>query len=423
MRNTDYFSGKIITIVGLARSGGACAHLLHFLGAHVRISDRQNTPEIRERAMNLAHLGIGTELGRHTREMITASDMLVVSPGVSVTSDPVMWALEAGIPVISEIEVGWLVCEAPVVAVTGSSGKTTTTTLIADVVRSFGRKVYVCGNIGTPFTGEVAKVQAEDLVVLEVSSFQLERVFEFKPKIAVMLNLSRNHLDRHADMQEYLEAKKRIFQRQDDNDYLVLNEEDPSIRACAKESRARVRYFRSSAMYNQNQAAVVTVASILGIPEDSCRKVFENFRGLPHRMELVAEVRGVRFINDSKATVAESTAWALRSINKGVVLIAGGRDKGVDYGLIREAGHGKVRAVIAIGEAKELIKKALQDAFPVDFAATMEEAVRKGLTAATQGDSVLLSPMCSSFDMFRDYEDRGQAFKDAVAALSRETSP
>jgi len=421
MVNTDHFKGRKVTVAGLARSGLACANLLFDLGADVMVSDAQDNPLTAANAAKLKSPDIKSELGKHSREFVKDSDMLVVSPGVTAASPPVTWAQEYGIPVISEIEVGRILCPAPIIAVTGSSGKTTVTTLIGKVIEVSGRKAFVCGNIGNPFCGEVAKVSPEDLVCLEISSFQLERT-AFKPGIAVMLNFSRNHLDRHKDMQEYLDAKKRIFMNQDKNDFLVLNAADPVISGLATEAASKVVYFSEADGLNPNHAAVAAVASILGIGRQVCLKVFGDFRGLEHRFEYVTEINGVKFINDSKATVAESTIWALKNIPSSAILIAGGRDKGVNYGSIIEAAGKKVRAAVLIGEAKEKIGSQLSGAMAVKEASSLKEAVIKAFALASAGDYVLLSPMCSSFDMFSNYEERGRAFKEIVLGLARDAA-
>jgi len=420
MRNIDYFKDKEIAVVGLARSGVACANLLSALGAGVSLTDIADNPGIRLALSGLKSKNIKVELGKHSPEFIRGRELIVVSPGVDNSSPALTWAAKFNIPVISEIEVAWLLCPATVIATTGSSGKTTVATLIAEVLEASGRKVFTCGNIGIPFCAQVDKMGPDDFVSLEVSSFQLERISKFKPKIAVMLNFSRNHLDRHKDMREYLEAKKRIFLNQDGNDTLVLNGQDQVLRELAKEAKSRVVYFSGSDGLNPNQAAVLAVGSILGIDRDTCLEVFSGFKGLEHRLEYVTQVNNVKFINDSKATTAESTAWALSNISSPVVLIAGGRDKGVDYRGILDLARKKVKEVVLIGEAKEKIRDSFKCYLLLDEAQTMPEAVNKAFQKAAPGECVLLSPMCSSFDMFKDYEERGRAFKDAVYNLARD---
>jgi UDP-N-acetylmuramoylalanine--D-glutamate ligase len=419
MRNTDYFKNKRVLIVGLARSGVAAANLLFDLSAQVSVTDNQDNQATRANAAQLKSDKIKVELGRHSEELVNNSDSLVISPGVPNNAYPVALADKLAIPVISEIELGWIVCPGTVIAVTGSGGKTTVTTLIGKILEASGKKAFVLGNIGNPFCAEVAKIQPGDYVSLEISSFQLERIKSFRPKIALMLNFSKNHLDRHADMQEYLDAKKRIFLNQERDDFLVLNSEDPVLKALADEAKSKVEFFAKTDELNPNQAAVVAVGALLGISKDICLKVFSEFKGLEHRMEFVTEIDGIKFINDSKATVAESCAWAIKNIPSQVILIAGGKDKGVDYRVILDAALGKVKKVICIGEARKKIKDALSSALPVQEAPTLPDAVRDAFRQASRGDYVLLSPMCSSFDMFTDYEERGKVFKEAVFSLAK----
>jgi len=412
MKNTGYFKDKKVVVVGFARSGVSCANLLFDLGAEVSITDLKDAQALSANIALLKSKSIKLELGAHSESFIQGNDLMIVSPGVENKAKPVEIAERLQIPVISEIEFASMLCPAEIIAVTGSGGKSTVTTLIGMAIEASGKKAYSCGNIGRPFSQFVDQMQEGDYVCLEVSSFQLERISKFKPKIALILNFSKNHLDRHKDMQEYLEAKKRIFLNQDKSDYLVLNSADPVVSGLAKEARSKAVYFSASKEFNPNQAAVLAAGKILGIDQNTITDVFKKFKGLEHRMESVAEAGGVRFINDSKATVAESTVWALNSIAGGVVLICGGRHKGVDYSVIKKAGEKKIRKVIAIGEAAQAIEQALSPYFSVERAASMDEAVDKACFYAKPGDSVVLSPMCSSFDMFENYEQRGRVFKE-----------
>lgn len=421
MRNTDYFKGKKVAVIGLARSGAAAANLLFELGAEVRVTDNQDNAATKAAVERLKSKDIKRELGGHTREFIIDSEMLVVSPGVADTALPLAWAKETNIPLISEIELGWMLCPAPIIAVTGSTGKTTVTTLIAMVLREAGKNALACGNIGNPFCAVVAGAKSDDLICLEVSSFQLEKIRDFKPKAALILNLNRNHLDRHKDMQEYLDAKKRVFMNQDEGDYLVLNYDDPALKPLAREAKAKTIFFQQRDGLNPNQAAVCAVADIFGVKQEACLKAFRGFKGLEHRLEYVAEIEGVKFINDSKATLVESAVWAIDNISSGIILIAGGRDKGLDYQGLIPAARGKVKEVVLIGEARKKIAGAFAGALPYQEAATLEAAVEAAFKAASPGDTVLLSPMCSSFDMFSDYEERGRVFKQAVNDLKRTT--
>ena len=402
----------------MARSGLASANLLFDLGAKVSVTDANDNESTRRNAAQLKSKEIKLELGRHTREFIQGQDLVILSPGVPDTALPVTWADSLKIPVISEIELAWTLCPAEVIAVTGTNGKTTVTTLIGLILAASSAKVFTCGNIGNPFSGEVEKMQAGDYVSLEVSSFQLERVNKFRPKISVILNLSRNHLDRYKGMEDYLAAKKRIFLNQGKDDYLVLNQEDEAIRRLAQETKAQVSYFSKSKDFNPNQAAVLAVGKILDIDEQIILKVLKEFKGVEHRMEQVAEIKGVKFINDSKATTVDATIWALRNLSGPVLLIAGGREKGNDYALIRDLLREKVKEMILIGEAKKKIKDALNGALSLGEAADLPQAVAMAFQKARSGDTVLLSPMCKSFDMFTDYEERGRVFKTAVVGLS-----
>lgn len=417
MINTDYFRNKKITVIGLARSGLSCANLLYDLGAVVSVTDNQDNDTTRTNAKKLKSREIKVELGSHTKEFVRQKDLLVISPGVSSASLAVTWAKDYQIPVISEIEVASILCPATIIAVTGSNGKTTVTTLIAKVIEGSGKRVFICGNIGNPFSGEVSKMQAGDFVCLEVSSFQLETIDSFKPRIALILNLTRNHLDRYKDMNEYIQAKKRIFMNQDKNDYLVLKDKDALLSELAKGASSGIVYFSQNKEFNLNQAATVAVASILGIDKNIPLRVFREFKGIEHRLEYVAESGNIKFINDSKSTTVDSTLWALDNIPDPVILIAGGRDKGNDYSLLLKLGRQKIKEIISIGEAAGKIKDALGGSFSIKGAATLEEAVRAAFNIAKSGDCVLFSPMCSSFDMFSNYEHRGSIFKDIVRSL------
>ena len=418
MRNSDYFRNKKITVVGLARSGLACANLLYSLGADVSVTDKQDNAATCANALKLESAQIKFELGVHTQAFIKGKDLVVVSPGVSNESLPLKWAQEFKVPVIAEIELSWIACSTPnIIAVTGTNGKTTVTTLIGRVLEAAGKRVFTCGNIGNPFCGEVEKIAVGDFVALEVSSFQLEKIETFRPKIALLLNFSRNHLDRYKDMQDYLRAKKRIFMNQDKSDYLVLNKNDQTLKSLDKESKAKIVYFSESPDINPNQAAVLAVGEILGISKEIIYRVFAEFKGVQHRLEFVAEIGGVRFFNDSKATTVDSAVWALQNMSSPVVLIAGGRGKGNDYNTILNLAVQKVKEAVVIGEAALQIRDAFLKFFPVEKAGTLPEAVNIAYKKAVPGDCVLFSPMCKSFDMFSDYEERGRVFKQAVQEL------
>ncbi|MFH0917846.1 MAG: Mur ligase family protein [Candidatus Omnitrophota bacterium] len=420
MRNSEYFKNKKVTIIGLARSGVACANLLHGLGALVSVTDIKDDPQSRQAVAKLCSPEIKVELGKHSREGIKQADVVVISPGVPLDSLPANWAREFDKLLISEIEVASILCPAQMIAVTGSNGKTTVTTLIGNLLVAAGKKVFVCGNIGNPFCGEVAKMQESDWVVLEVSSFQLETIKDFKPKIAVILNCTPNHLDRYNSLQEYLAAKKRIFMNQGQDDFLVLNARDPALNSWASGLKPKVVFFVKGDQLNPNQSAVMAVGKILGVEPEKMQKVFQEFKGIEHRMEEVAQINRIKFINDSKATTADSAIWAISNITSPIMLIAGGRHKGIDYQVILEAAKGKVLHAFLIGEAKDIIASDLKrGGFSIDKADTLKEAVIKAYRQAKPGYTVLLSPMCSSYDMFTDYEERGRAFKRIVLDLEQ----
>ncbi|MDD5120639.1 MAG: UDP-N-acetylmuramoyl-L-alanine--D-glutamate ligase [Candidatus Omnitrophica bacterium] len=417
MRNSGYFKNKKVTIVGLARSGVACANLLYSLGAIVSVTENKDNAQTREASAKLCSQEISVEMGKHSRNFINNADLVVISPGVPLTSEPIKWAAQFNKPVISEIEVGSILCPARIIAVTGANGKTTVTTLIGCVLKEAKKNVFVCGNIGKPFCGDVGQMQEGDFVLLEVSSFQLEAIKDFKPQIAIILNLTPNHLDRYNNMQEYLDAKKRIFLNQDHDDFLVLNAEDHALSGIKGEANSKVVFFNKRQGFNSNQSAVLCVGKILGLDEGLMLKVFSEFKGIEHRMEELRQIKGVRFINDSKATTADSAVWAINNVNAPIILIAGGRHKGIDYRVILEPARGKVKKAILIGEAKEKIAASLRGEIQIEMSASLEDAVKRAYGLAEPGYTVLFSPMCSSYDMFKDYEERGREFKRIVAEL------
>lgn len=421
MPNDTYFKNKKVTIIGLARSGVACANLLHQSGAIVSVTEIKDDPQSRQASAKLCSSEIKVELGKHSRSLIEQADLVVISPGVPLDSLCVNWVKEYNKLLISEIEAASILCPAQIIAITGSNGKTTVTTLIGKVLEAAQKKVFVCGNIGNPFCDEVKKLRESDFVVLEVSSFQLETIKDFKPKIAVILNLTPNHLDRYNNLQEYLDAKKRIFMNQDRDDFLVLNADDPLLSAAASGAKSEVVFFTKEEGLNPNQSAVMAVGRILGVELKQMRKVFQEFKGIEHRLEEVAEINGVKFINDSKATTADSAIWAINNISSPIILIAGGRHKGIDYRVILDAARNKVKQAFLIGEAKDIIAAdLLGGGFSIEKADTLKQAVTKAHAQASRGDCVLLSPMCSSYDMFTDYEERGRAFKRIVLDLAGE---
>jgi UDP-N-acetylmuramoylalanine--D-glutamate ligase len=427
---------KKVTILGAQRSGDALARLALRAGARPKVSEQRPEACVPAEFRGwLRKQGIAFECGGHTRSFIEDSDVVVLSPGVPVGSAPVQWAQAKGILVLGEIEFAAQFCDNPIIAITGSNGKTTVTTLIHNVLDAAGRRPCLCGNIGYPFSGYVLDLEGKnDFVVLEISSFQLEtilspqssfhsgssvagwRVKGFKPHVAVILNFNQNHLDRHKDLREYFDAKKRIFINQDARDYAVLNLKDARLARLGRELKSRVVYFdpASKEADNPNFAVVLKVAEILGIDPSVCKDVFRQFKGVEHRMEWVRQVDGVDFINDSKSTTAQAAIWALERLKRPVVMICGGRDKNIDFSVLTPFVREKVKGMFVIGEAREKLIQTFQGVVDVRPCETLEDAVISARGAAVKGDAVLLSPMCASFDMFRDYEDRGRAYKEIV---------
>jgi UDP-N-acetylmuramoylalanine--D-glutamate ligase len=404
---------KKVTIIGAARSGLAAADLVFKCGGIPKISDSQETASISS--------NIILEKGGHSKVFIQDSDYVVLSPGVSIHSQSVKWAQEKDIEVMGEVELAYRLCPCPIIAVTGSNGKTTTSTLIAEILKKDHRSVSLCGNIGHPFSAQVMNLKKTDIVVLEISSFQLESIIHFKPHIAAWLNFSQNHLDRHKDLNEYFEAKRRIFKNQDQNDFAVLNSTQKEFHDLAKGLKSKVLFFNGSDaptdITNPNYLAAMTAVKALGISEEISRQVFAEFKGVEHRLELVRTLHGVDYINDSKSTTAEAGRWALERMSKPAIMICGGRDKHIDFSVLKTLVSRKVKHMIAIGEARGLMKNTFSDVVEVETASSFEDAVKAAQKKAKNGEAVVLSPMCASFDMFKDYEHRGQVFKEIVNKL------
>ncbi|MEI7998802.1 MAG: UDP-N-acetylmuramoyl-L-alanine--D-glutamate ligase [Candidatus Omnitrophota bacterium] len=405
---------KKVTIIGAARSGLAVADLVLRLGGISKISDSKEVVS--------APVGCMIEQGGHTKEFIQDSHYVVLSPGVRIDSQVAKWAKEKGIEVMGEVELAFRLCPCPIVAITGSNGKTTTTTLIAEILRKAGKNVCLCGNIGSPFASHVLSLNPADVVVLEISSFQLESTIHFKPHVALWLNFSQNHLDRHKDLNEYFDAKKKIFANQDKNDFAVINFEQGELRELVERLESEVVYFNDQqspvGITNPNYRAAFVTAKALGISEDISRNVFKEFKGVEHRLELVRTLDGVDYINDSKSTTAVAGRWALESVHKPLIMICGGSDKHIDYNDLKSLVGEKVKNMIAIGAIKEQIRQTFADVVHVEFANSLESAVELARQKACSGDCVILSPMTASFDMFKDYEHRGRVFKEIVTKLT-----
>ncbi|MBF0593502.1 MAG: UDP-N-acetylmuramoyl-L-alanine--D-glutamate ligase [Candidatus Omnitrophica bacterium] len=411
--------GKRVCIIGAARSGIAAANLAAEMGGVVKITDGKPLAAI-EPALSLLkdreHVQI--ESGGHSRGFVVSSDLVVASPGVWRDAEPLQWAREAGIPVCGEIEFAWLNCKKPVIAVTGSNGKTTTVTLIAKVIEAAGKRACLCGNVGLPFSQHSSRTEV-DFFVVEISSFQLELINTFRPYIAAILNFSQNHLDRHPDMEDYFGAKKRIFMNQSAQDFAVLNARDPLVARLKDQVSSQVRFFnQEGSSANPNHLAVQEVARILGIPDAVTQKVFDEFTGVEHRLERVRVLDGVEFINDSKSTTVEAGRWALERMQKSAVLIVGGSDKHMDYTCLRELVQRKARVMVAIGAIREQFAATFGDVLPVEVInGGLDAAVAFARRTARSGECILFSPMTASFDMFDNFEHRGKVFKEIVRAL------
>jgi UDP-N-acetylmuramoylalanine--D-glutamate ligase len=439
---------KHVVVAGGGRSGVAAAELLIARGARVTLSDPAAFPE----AERLRHLGVAIDIGPHREELFASADLVVLSPGVPPLQPAMEAARRAGVPVIGEIELASRWLTGRVIAITGTKGKSTTTTLTARMLEEAGFLVSAGGNLGTALSAQVPASRPDAVHVVEVSSFQLENTDSFHPWISVLVNLSPDHLDRHASFEDYAKAKARIFANQLPSDWAVVNADDPASLALARGVRARRFDFAlDSSLVNgvgllegeivrRNDGlavplmpmssvklpgrhllgdvlAAAAVGCVAGVPPAAMRRAVEQFRGLEHALESVAELQGVRFVNDSKATNIASAKRSLESFASGVVAIMGGRFKGGQFEDLRGVAAARAAGIVAIGEAAPLITAALGDLVPVRPAGSMPEAVHAAFEMAPAGGVVLLAPACASFDMFRDYADRGRAFKEAVNRL------
>ena len=450
------FEGKKVLVCGMARSGVSAAQCLYELGARVTISDSKAEEKLAEALQPLE----GMDIRRCPEDQaqpadLESYDLAVTSPGIPMQA-PILRAVQAaGVPLIGELELGAQVSRAPLYAVTGTNGKTTTTTLIGEIFRNLGKTTYVVGNIGYPFTACALQCGEEDVAVAEVSSFQLETISTFHPHIAVMCNITEDHLNRHGTMEEYIRVKERIFENMGQGDYAVLNLDDPIVRGMAERIPCTPAFFsrrqevetgaylegeevvfslnghkkrvlradeiRIPGEHNLENALAATALTMLaGVPAPVVRHTLKTFPGVEHRIETVRTVEGVTYINDSKGTNVDASIRAVRAMKVPTVLLAGGYDKHTDFlPLAREILASKIHTVVVLGDTAEQIERALR---AVGFesilhAKTFEEAVLLARSCAREGENVLLSPACASFDMFQDYEERGRVFKEIVSRL------
>lgn len=448
--------GKKFSIIGGARSGVAVALLLREQGARVFVSDTAAPERLAHAIAEFERHGIGYECGGNTERLLDA-DVLVLSPGVPSDLPIVQRAREKRIPVVGEIEVASWFCKGTIVAITGTNGKTTTTALTGRMVEDARRPVIVAGNIGTAFSEAVRSMTAQHTAVLEVSSFQLDTIESFAPRVAVLLNITPDHLDRYGNsMERYAASKCRVFMNQREGDTVVYNADDPIVRMnverLAPSGVRRIPFrlstevqegawIRDNAMMIRmngcetvvigvkeisikglhnlmNAMAATLAAKTMGIPTASIRATLRNFKGVEHRLEFVRELRGVTFVNDSKATNVDAVWYALQSFSQPIVLLLGGRDEKNDYSRLFPLVQKSVRAIVAIGESAEKVLATFAPLKPVAHASSMREAVQQAASLARSGDVVLLSPACKSFDWFENFEHRGRVFKAEVMALT-----
>jgi UDP-N-acetylmuramoylalanine--D-glutamate ligase len=462
---TMALAGTKVTVVGLARSGVAVARLLQEAGARVTVADRKDRTELRSVLQHLDPSKVGVALGSGYESAIDAAELVVISPGVPYRMKALERVRRRGVKVVSELEIASRFLTAPILALTGTNGKSTSVTLIGKMLQQGGKRVFVGGNLGTALSEAAERaLQAArtrqpspfDFLVVEVSSFQLETVEQFHPWIAAILNVTVDHQDRYDSLDEYIAAKNRIFENQTSSDYALFNLDDARVAALRRDAKGRVLGFtRTKALppdvaggtyleadrimttvtgrpeevcrrddiriignHNlENAMVAVTYARLSGCPSDVIRQVLREFPGLEHALEIVRERRGVRFVNDSKGTNVDATLKALESIEAPIWLIAGGRDKGGDFSRLAPAIRQRVKRLVLIGEAAPLIANAVQGYHGIIRAATLREAVEEVAARAAAGEVVLLSPACASFDMFADYQDRGRQFKALVQAL------
>jgi UDP-N-acetylmuramoylalanine--D-glutamate ligase len=445
---------KRVLVVGLGKSGLSAAMFLRAQGARVTVSDARSAVALAKEIPALLDAGIMVESGGHGLLTFRRQDLIVVSPGVPMDTPEVKQVVAFGLPVIGELELASRYLQGRVVAITGSNGKTTTTTLVGKIFSDAGVPTLVGGNIGLPVIDLVAESSAETVSVLEVSSFQLETIEQFHPHIAVVLNITPDHLDRHGSFESYAAAKARITERQTVEDYLVLNAEDKATQMVALKTKAQIFWFSGRRPIKQgafvhgesilfvpregakaepvmpvseiplkgshnveNVLAAVCVARLAKIPAESIRASVAGFKAVEHRLELVKVVNGVEYYNDSKATNVDATMKAVASFPGGIHLILGGKDKDSDYALMSGMLTERVKIVYTIGSAAEKIERQLHGVVKIVPAETLQVAVAKAAKAASVGDVVLLSPACSSFDQFENYEQRGRVFRQLVNDL------
>jgi UDP-N-acetylmuramoylalanine--D-glutamate ligase len=437
-------AGKHVMVIGLGVTGTAAARFLATRGAILTITDRRTDLDRSKLPRGTIHLGV------EEPAWLRGIELVVTSPGVPRDSILIRAASEQGIPVIGEIELASRFITAPLIAVTGTNGKSTVVVVLGEIMKAAGMRTFVGGNLGTPLVDAIGG--GYDVAVVEVSSFQLESIDEFRPRVGVHLNLSDDHFDRYRDLEDYGNAKARLFENQDPSDYAILNRDDPNVWKLAATMRAQVisfghargdhakslwaegnairfdlgarrgrislENFRLKGQHNVANAMAASASALaLNVEPETIERALAEFRGLAHRIEVVAEKSGVTYIDDSKGTNVGAVVEAIDALPAPIILIAGGLDKGGDYSPLLRPLHEKVRLAILNGAARTKMREALDGATTIDVVATLKDAVEHAARAARAGDTVLLSPACSSFDQFKDYAERGNVFKELVRAL------
>ncbi|OCL28163.1 UDP-N-acetylmuramoylalanine--D-glutamate ligase [Orenia metallireducens] len=443
---------KLITVVGLGkRTGVETVKFLDKQGAKIIVTDTKKESQLKEEINALKGCEVNFDLGGHTLDLILKSDLIIISPGVPTDIPLLQEARKSGIKIISEVELAYHFCKAPIIAITGTNGKTTTTTLIGEIFKATGRKTVVGGNIGRALIQDVPKLEKEDVVIAEISSFQLEEIKDFRPDISLFLNITPDHLDRHGSFEVYIEAKRKLLMNQTKGDYIILNYDDPIVRDFADNSQGEVVFFSqqeelADGVYlkdNQivanllekeeeiidikeigikgphnleNALGAIAASLLMGINKDILVNVLKDFSGVEHRIEEVATINGVRYINDSKGTNPVASTKAIETFDPPIVIIAGGKDKGSEFDDFAKVIKEKVKGAVLLGETAGKIEASLNKVGydSIYHVKSIQESVKVATEVACGEGIVLLSPACASWDMFNNYEERGREFKEAV---------
>lgn len=450
------YKSKNVLVVGVARSGIGAANMLNKLGANVTINDIKTSDDLNDQ-LGLLDDGINIVLGCKADDLVLGKNLVVVSPGIPAKLSFFRVAKENNIPVISEVELSYTVCKAPIAAITGTNGKTTTTALVGFIFSHTGKDTFIVGNIGDAFSNKVLEMKQDSLVALEVSSFQMETIDTFKPKVSAILNITEDHLARHGTMDEYIRCKKRIFENQTEDDFLVLNYDDEILKSISNEGKCKKIFFSkfdidydsacvvndtlvikdNNQIYNickvneialpgihnlENSLAAAAISYFYGVNIDSIAYGIMNFKAVEHRLEYVSEHNGIRYINDSKATNTDATMWAVRAMDRPTIIILGGYEKGSEFDELITEFNEYIKGAVVIGQTKNKIISSLKKHGFSNYKTCdgFDEAVYTAVEMSHEGYNVLLSPACASYDMFKDYEKRGLRFKEIIKEIKGE---